>query len=268
MLTRSAIPIAFDDVGDPGPRDPGPALLCMPGWCAHREVFRPLLAHAGRTRTLALDWRGHGGSGAAVDDYGTAQLVEDALAVIEHAGLAQVIPVGLAHAGWVAIELRRRLGAARVPGIVLLDWMVLGAPPPFLEALAGLQDPARWEPLRRALFEKWTTGVTLPSVDDNIARMASHGFDDWARAAREIARQFAGHGTPLAALQQLAPACPVLHLYAQPADDGFLEAQRALAREHPWFRVERLAARSHFPMLEVPAEVAGALARFAHGLAG
>ena len=63
-----------------------------------------------RHRTLAMDWRGHGGSAAASGDFGTQELVEDALAVIQASGAETVVPVAAAHAGWVAIELRRRLG--------------------------------------------------------------------------------------------------------------------------------------------------------------
>lgn len=262
MLTTTSVPIAFDDVGDGEP-----ALLCLPGWCAHRTVFRSLLADAGqRQRSIALDWRGHGGSQHPDGDYGTDQLVEDAIAVIERAGVDQVVPVGLSHAGWVAIELRRQLGAERIPGIALLDWMVLGPPPPFLDALAGLQDPTSWEAVRQGLFDRWTTGIDLPALDDNIAEMASHGFDDWSRAGREIARQFAEHGTPLLAIERLQPACPVLHLYAQPPDDDFLDAQQSYAESHPWFRVQRLTAYSHFPMLEKPADVAAALNDFVRTL--
>ena len=61
------------------------------------------------------------------------------------------MPVALSHAGWVAVELRRRLGARRVPGIVLLDWMVLGTPSGFDGALAGLQDDTAWADVRAAL---------------------------------------------------------------------------------------------------------------------
>ena len=227
-----------------------------------------MLAHAGQhRRAIALDWRGHGGSSRPQGDYGTDDLVDDAIAVLECAGVSQVIPVGLAHAGWVAIELRRRLGSERVPGIALLDWMVLGPPPPFLDALAGLQDPASWETVRQDLFDRWSTGLDLPALTGNIAEMAGHGFDDWSRGGREIARQFATHGTPLVALEHLQPGCPVLHVYAQPSDDDFLDAQRAYAETHPWFSVQRLKARSHFPMLEAPDAVASALDRFARTLA-
>jgi pimeloyl-ACP methyl ester carboxylesterase len=242
MLTATTLHIAFDDVGDGEA-----ALLYLPGWCGHRTMFRRLLAHTGQyRRALALDWRGHGGSDRPHGDYGNDELVEDALAVIERSGVEQVVPVGVAHAGWVAIELRRRLGADRVPGVALLDWMVLGPPPPFLDALAGLQDESSWEAVRQGLFEMWTTGIDLPALDDNIAEMASHGFEDWSRAGREIAREFATYGSPVQALEQLQPECQVIHLYAQPSDESFLTAQRSYAASHPWFRVQRLDARSHF----------------------
>ena len=39
--------------------------------------------------------------------------MHDALAVIADSGAQSVVPVALAHAGWVGIELRRRLGHAR-----------------------------------------------------------------------------------------------------------------------------------------------------------
>jgi hypothetical protein len=41
--------------------------------------------------------------------------------VIEASQAQHVVPVALSHAGWVAIELRRRLGAL-IPKLVLLDW--------------------------------------------------------------------------------------------------------------------------------------------------
>lgn len=261
MHTATELRIAFDDIGDAGP-----ALLFLPGWCGHRTVFRDLLPKSAlHHRSIALDWRGHGGSDTPDGDFGNDDLVADALAVIERAGVDRVVPVGVAHAGWVALGVREALGAARVPGVVLVDWMVLGPPPGFLDALAGLQDRGAWESVRAGLFTMWTTGVNLPALDANIAEMATHGFADWARGAREIADQFTKYGSPLAALEQLQP-CPALHVYAQPADDGFLAAQRGYAEEHPWFDVERLDAKSHFPTLEVPASVADSIARFTRRL--
>ena len=249
--------IAFDDFGTGEP-----ALLFLPGWCGDRTVFEPLLRRlAPHRRVLSLDLRDHGGSERTEVDFGTADVVDDALSVLETAGVNRVVPVGLSHAGWAAIEIRRRLGADRVPALVLLDWMVLGPPPGFLEALAGLQSPA-WEQVRGALFEMWTQGIDVPALHTYVASMGSYGERHWNRAGREIAGAFTEQGSPVAALSTLDAPCPTLHLYAQPTDDGFLQAQQAFASDHPWFRVHRLLARSHFPMFETPDELAKAVEDF------
>jgi pimeloyl-ACP methyl ester carboxylesterase len=260
MMTQGTIPIAFDDVGDGET-----ALLCLPGWAAPRSVFRPLYRERELTdshRVLALDWRGHGGSTAAPADFGQEELVSDAVAVVEAARVKRFIPVATAHAGWVAIELRKRLGAEKVPAIVLVDWMVTGAPPGFLDGLRAMEDEARWSAVRASLFERWTTGVSDPSVHAFVKEMGKFGFDMWARAGREIGAAFRKNESPLAVLAQMTPPCPTLHLYAQPDDPGFRSAQESFAKEHPWFQVEKLEARSHFPTLEVPGAVAKAIAGF------
>lgn len=253
---KTAGGIAFDDVGDGDL-----ALLLLPGWCGPRTVFRPLLAElASHVRAIAIDWRGHGGSDPATGEFGYAELLADATAVLDTAKVERVIPVGLAHAGWAAFDLRRTLGAARVPAIALLDWMVLGAPPPFFDALSGLEHPEQWSHVRDRLFAMWTTGVASPAVHDYVGEMRRADRAMWARAAREIAARFAAEPHPLASIEK--ERCPTLHVYAQPADPGFLAAQQAYAAEHPWFTVHRVAGSSHFPPLEVPAEVAARLAAF------
>ena len=134
-MTRFAstpVRIAFDDVGT---AEPG--LLFLSGWCANRTVFEDPAAESGRhRRVLALDWRAHGGSAPFSEDFGERELLEDTLAVIEASGVRRVVPVALAQAGWVAIELRRRLGAT-VPKLVLMEWPILEAPPPFQEGGAS-----------------------------------------------------------------------------------------------------------------------------------
>lgn len=240
-----------------------PAVLFLPGWCGDRTVFDGLVDRLGRHRlAVSLDWPGHGGSPYPAEDFGTDRLVADALAVIERTGAERVVPVALSHAGWVAIELRRRLGAEAVPAVVLLDWMFLGPPPPFLDALAGLQSPGAWEEVRSGLFSMWTSGLDLPPLLRYVASMGEYGFDMWSRAGREIAASFARHGSPAAALERLEPPCPTLHLYAQPDDPGLLQAQQRYAEDHPWFAVHKLDGRSHFPMFEVPDLLAELIERY------
>ena len=249
--------INYDDLGKGEP-----ALLMLTGWCANRTTMFGQLAEARskHLRVLSMDWRGHGLSETPEGDFGADDLVEDALAVIAASGAQQIVPVATAHAGWIAIELRRRL-AKRIPKIALLEWMVFEAPPPFLEALRALQDPQRWAKAREQLFAMWLTGVDNPEVIRLVREMGTQGFEMWARAGREISAAYARQGAPLRALSALEKPVSVMHLYAQ-EPPGYLAAQEAFAAEHPWFTVRRIAARSHFPMTEVPDVVAAELEQF------
>jgi pimeloyl-ACP methyl ester carboxylesterase len=232
--------IAYDDRGSGKP-----ALILLPGWCGPRTLFDPAAALLESSfRTLAVDWRGHGDSESPVGDFGFSDLVEDAVAVIDDSEADEVVPVAAAHAGWVAIELRRRLGAERVQHLVFLDWMVLGAPPPFLEALAGMAAPATTRMVVDQVSTMWLADLDLPALSAYVASMTAQP-DDMLEAVAAL-------DTP--------PA--TLHLYAQPADPEFLDAQRGYAEAHPWFEVEHLDAASHFPVLEVPDAVAAHVRRF------
>lgn len=259
MTKRTPSGIAYDDTGTLEP-----ALLFLSGWCGPRTMFEPLMASLGGFRALAVDWRGHGESEAADGDFGSAELLEDALSVLEHANLARAVPVAVSHAGWVAIELRRRLGAQRVPRLVLIDWMVLGAPPPFLDALAGMASPPTTRAVVDQLTDMWLSGLDIPALASYIDVMKASPDDMWARAAREIAAAFERFGSPLDAIAGLDPPAPTLHLYSQPRDPAYLDAQRGFADQHAWFDVEYLDAESHFPMFEVPDAMADRIKKFIH----
>jgi pimeloyl-ACP methyl ester carboxylesterase len=233
-----------------------PALLLMPGWCSTRDAFgRMTELLAQHRRVLALDWRGHGHSNSAMQDVGSKELLEDALSVIEASSAETVIPVALSHSGWIAIELRRFL-RLRIPAIVLLDWIVLDPPQPFLAALHALQDPMRWRQTRDQLFSSWTHDVENPAVSEFVLdKMSVFEFDMWRNAGKSIAAAYDHFGNPLAALKGLKPPVPALHLYAQPTDPAYYEAQKSFAATQPWFKVRRVHAASHFPMLEQPEEI-------------
>jgi len=264
MTTLPLTPASDRDVDDVGVGVP--ALLFLPGWCGDRDVFDGLVARCSQhRRVLATDLPEHGTRPRTGDDFGTGDVVDDVAALLEQRGVERVVPVALSHAGWVAIELRRRLGPHRVPGVVLLDWMVLGPPPGFLDALAGLQDPHAWRDVRAGLSAMWTTGVDVPALHEYVDRMCNYGAPYWHRAGREIEAAFAD-GSPLAAISDLDEPCQTLHLYAQPADDSVLAAQQAYAEAQRWFHVHRLAARSHFPMFEVPDDMAAVIEDFACSL--
>lgn len=259
MVERTSMGVAYDDRGTGDP-----TLLFLPGWCGPRTMFGPLVTRLEeRFRTLTLDWRGHGESAPANGDFGFAELADDATAVIDDSGAELVVPVAASHAGWVAIELRRRLGPQRIPRLALLDWMVLGAPEPFLDALEAMMNPPTTRPVVDQITAMWTAGLEVPALTAYVESMAATSDEMWARAAREISATFGSFGAPLHAIATLDPPPPTLHLYAQPPDDQYLDAQHRFAAEHPWFQVARLDAASHFPMFELPDTIAGVLHDFA-----
>lgn len=257
LLANQAI--AYDDRGHGDP-----ALLFLPGWCAGRAAFDELAGRmSARHRTLAMDWRGHGGSASLPGDFGGSELVEDALAVIAASGAQRIIPVATAHAGWVAIELRRRLGE-RIPQVVFVDWIVTDPPPPFMGAIGAMRDPSQALAVRDQLFGMWTHGVDHAGVLRYVREdMGAYPAAMWARAAREIEAAYQREGSPLRALAALEAPVRALHLYAQPDDPAFLAFQKAFSIDHPWFEVRKLDARSHFPTIEVPDQVEAAIERFA-----
>ncbi|WNG32283.1 alpha/beta hydrolase [Archangium minus] len=249
--------IRYDDVGQGGP-----TLLFIPGWCTSRAVFRKLAPWCSTLhRTLVVDLPGHGESSLPGMDFENATVVDILRSVIDASGARQVVPVALSHGGWWALELRRQLGS-RIPALVLLDWLVLEPPPAFLQAVRALQTP-QWRQAREGLFSLWLQGVSSPDVIRFVQEdMGSFGEDMWKRAGREVSRAYAQYGSPLRALSALSSPVPTLHLYAQPEDSAWLDAQRSFASSHPWYQVQKLPARSHFPLLELPEEMAARIGRF------
>jgi pimeloyl-ACP methyl ester carboxylesterase len=252
----SGIRIDYDDRGNGEP-----ALLFLTGWCSSRERWEKVADIAGRRRrVLAFDWRGHGGSDPAPGDFGVAEMVEDALAVIEASGVDTFVPCAASHSGWVALELRRRLGE-RVPKLFHADWMLAVPSARYMEVIRQL-DSDEWSEARDTLFGIWAAGVDTPDIRRVLAVMDRHGDEMWRRSGREIEASYMRHGSPLEAVQGLDPAVPVLHVYGQPQDPEYLDLQRGFAAEHDWFSVLKLDATTHFAMLEAAQEVADAVEAF------
>ena len=255
--TADGLRIAYDDSGGDGL-----PLLCLTGWCSSRRRYdRFLEAAAQHRRILRLDWRGHGDSDPARGDFGVEEQVDDALAVVEAAGLDKFVPVSASHSGWVAIELRRRLGE-RVPRIVHMDWLLVQPSERYLDVIRMLQSEETWPAARDILYGIWRSGVDDPEIEAVLATMSEHGADMWMRSGRRIESAFAENGSPFEALERLDPPVPVLHLYGQPTDEEYLARQEAFAAEHSWFQVRRLPARTHFAMTETPRECVAEIERF------
>jgi pimeloyl-ACP methyl ester carboxylesterase len=244
-----------------------PVLLCLPGLWVRHTMFLPVAERlSAHHRVLAVDWPGHGQSQASHADFGFAEMLTDVLAVIQASGAQSVIPVTQAHAGWIAVALRQRLGD-RVPKAVFISWNpVFTSHNPlastFLGAMESLQDQSQWRDAAELLLSMWLSQAP-PAVNVFVREdMATNGFEDWARAAREITAAYAHEGDPLQTLSAMSPPVPALHLYAQPRAPEYLAAQETFARDHLWFVVRRLDAASHFPTLEVPDATAEVIREF------
>lgn len=250
----SDLRLGLDDLGEGEP-----ALLLLTGWCSSRARWgraAPLLAQ--KRRVVNFEWRGHGDSAPPEGDFGTSEMVEDALEVIAATGIETFIPCSASHSGWVAIELRRRLGE-RVPAIVHADWMMIEPSDAYMQLLGKLQSEEDWPAGRHTLFEIWRAGEERPEIDEALAVMREQDAAMWMRSGKEIEASYRRHGSPLAALAALEPPPRVLHVYGQPPAPEYLQAQQEFAAEHDWFTVRRIGARTHFSMLEAPAEVATAI---------
>src|SRR4051812_460128 len=114
--------IAYDDSGPPPGRPDAPTIvfghgLLFSGWMFHPQVA----ALSARYRCVTVDWRGQGGSPATSGgDYEMDTLFTDAVALIEHLGVAPVHWVGLSMGGFVG----QRIGARRgelLRSLTLLD---------------------------------------------------------------------------------------------------------------------------------------------------
>jgi len=261
--TVSPVSVSFDDAGRGEP-----ALVYLTGWCSTRTSYAVMVEHTARHyRSIAIDWRGHGTSPASDGDFGWPQMADDVLAVLDGCGVDRFVPVANAHAGWVARDLAER-APDRVAGVALINWLVLGAPPPFTAALAALADPVTTRQAADGLTASWLAGdEEVPGLAEQITAMRQQSDEMWARAGREIAAAYALHTSPLHAFAVLSATPPVRHLYAEPKEPAFLAAQQDFARTHAWFTVRRLdAAHTHFPMLEQPADLASDLTGFVGSL--
>jgi pimeloyl-ACP methyl ester carboxylesterase len=105
---------------DEGPKDALPVLLlhAFPLSSAMWDEQRRALA--GKARVLAFDVRGLGKSPRAAMPLMLEHVVDDALAVLDHAGVRAALVVGLSMGGYVALRAAER-APERIAGLLLCD---------------------------------------------------------------------------------------------------------------------------------------------------
>src|SRR6202042_3212516 len=106
--------------------------------------------------------------------------------------------------------------------------------------------PDRWQQARDALLGIFASAGLHDYDYEHMVKdeMAGYSGEMWMRSGREIGASFAKWGSPLQALSSLNPPAETLHIYGQPEDPGYLAGQEAFAKDHPWFHVLKVSARS------------------------
>jgi 3-oxoadipate enol-lactonase len=115
-VSSGGVELAVDVRGD------GIPVLFVHGFPFDRTMWRHQLATLSRTRRIAPDLRGVGGSAgpAAADGYSLAQYADDVVAVLDALGIREAVLCGLSMGGYIVFEVLRRL-RERVKALILID---------------------------------------------------------------------------------------------------------------------------------------------------
>jgi pimeloyl-ACP methyl ester carboxylesterase len=158
---------------------PGILLVHATGFC--KELWEPVVepALAGRD-VLAVDQRGHGGSGPIEAPFDWWELGRDVLDAVDAAGWRR--PVGAGHSsGAAALVLAELLRPGTFAGLVLVEPIVFPGPPYF----RAEDNPMSARALRRraafpsaaAAFESFVGRGPFAGWDDRVLhRYVAHGF--------------------------------------------------------------------------------------------
>ena len=131
-----------------------PALLLLNSLgCDHAMWDGVVRALAGRFRLLRMDTRGHGASDAPPGDYSIADLAQDALAVLDAAGVTRAAVAGVSMGGMTAMQLAID-APTRLMAIAVCNSSADIAPQPWLERAAAIRT-AGMASMTGAIMARW-----------------------------------------------------------------------------------------------------------------
>ncbi len=259
-MTLDGVQIAFDESGTAAH---GPALVLLTGWCHDHRYYDRLVDHlVPDHRVIRISWRGHGPDRTPVSDFGVAEQVSDTIALLDALGVDTFVPVSHAHGGWAALDMAEELGPERVPRMMIVDLIMTRMPPEFRGALRAMQHPHTWQSARLGLVRSWLAGSTNDAVSDYVNHEGGFGYDMWARSCRVIENAYERWGSPMARMEQLTHPLPVRHVFSHPKAAAYDALHEEFSARNDWFSFTRLDGETHFPALELPAELAAEIEDF------
>lgn len=249
-VERDGVVLAYEERGDGAP-----PIVLVHGILCDRRYMTPQLEHFSRThRTVAIDLRGHGESGAPEQAYTIGGFADDVGWMCQELGVERPVVVGHSLGGIVALALAAQ-HQTPVRGIVALD-SVMVPPAGRDEMMRRFFDRLRTEDhvaAVREYFSHFFGPADDPTRDqwilDEIAKVPRHvavsawesgffGFDTAGAAAEcDVPFLYIDAGTPNVDLDRLAELCPTL-------------------------LVGRTVGAGHFHQLEVPDQVNAMIDRY------
>ncbi len=98
-----------------------PAVLCLSGLTRNGSDFDYVVPHLGGVRLIRMDYRGRGRSDwTGAESYDVATEARDALALLDHLGLASAAILGTSRGGLIAMTLAA-VAKPRLTGVCLVD---------------------------------------------------------------------------------------------------------------------------------------------------
>ncbi|MWB79625.1 alpha/beta fold hydrolase [Pseudooceanicola sp. 216_PA32_1] len=246
----------------------GLPLLCLSGLTRNARDFDFVAPHLPGVRMIRMDYRGRGQSGwADPATYTVPTEAGDALALLDHLGIAKAAVLGTSRGGVIAMLLAA-IAKDRLLGVCLNDigpavapdglhaiMTYLGRNPPqatFDEAAAFRQEALAASfpgvPLDRWRVEVTHTNVETPeglkiNYDPKLRDAVAAGFEDALNA----------DAWPL--FDAIAPLpCAVIH--GENSDLLSRDTVEQMARRNPDLIVAHVPGRAHIPFLDEPESLA------------
>jgi pimeloyl-ACP methyl ester carboxylesterase len=254
---RNGVPLAYREIG----AGQGAPLLFVHGFGCNAGHFRHQQYHfAASHRTIAVDLRGHGESGAPLQPYDVAGFADDLRWLCRHLGLERPVVVGHSMGGNIALKLAV-CDPELVRAIVMID-SYIDADDAFVQGLRALAATIATIDGPEPLYDLLSGMLFLPSDDPEIRRQI---LDDSARTPWHVLTSaFAGHilrNDSVADLRRLeAPAAYV-------GADGLPMEIARIAAINPRVMTARTLGVGHFSPLLAPDQINAMLRTFLGRLA-
>lgn len=262
IVERNGSRIYYESMGEGPAIVLGHSFLCTGDmWC------RQLATLAESHRVINVDLRGHGQSSVVDKPFTLYDLVDDVLAVLDHAGIDRAVWAGLSIGGMVG--LRAAIVAPhRVAGLVLLDTHA-GAETAFNRVKFQLMAAAARVLGMRALAPEIARMFFSSRMRESQPDLVRDWKDRFASVPlRSALRTAAALRTRDSIVEQLArlevPAVVIVGAEDQPTPPAYSEE---IAARLPGAKLVVIERAGHLSTLEQPEAVTSAMVSFLAGLA-